>query len=58
MGHTVSCFFLPSCEAFWASRILFWYSSSVSSMSSKPAGGGLRDPRDRTGGMVGVSGVE
>ena len=41
-GQRTSCFFLPSVEAFSASFILFWNSSSVSSMSSKPSGGGLR----------------
>lgn len=42
IGQTISCFFLPSWLAFSASFILFPNSSSVSSMSSKPSGGGLR----------------
>lgn len=51
-GHSISCFFLPSCEAFSASFILLANSSSVSSMSSKPSGGGLRLRDVRRGGMA------
>lgn len=52
MGHSTSCFFLPSCGEFSASFILLLNSSRVSSRSSKPAGGGLRLRAVRTGGMV------
>lgn len=51
-GQTISCLFLPSCEAFSASFILFWNSRRVSSMSSKPSGGGLRLHAVLTGGMM------
>lgn len=53
MGHSISCFFFPSCDAFSASFILLLNSSSVSSISSKPAGGGLRLREVRTGGISG-----
>ena len=55
IGHRTSCRFLPSCEAFSASFILLANSRSVSSMSSKPSGGGLRFRAERTGGMSCVS---
>ena len=47
--------FLPSWLAFSASFILLLNSRSVSSMSSNPAGGGLRMRDVRTGGMIGRS---
>jgi hypothetical protein len=53
MGHMTSWRFLPSCVAFSASFILLLNSRRVSSMSSKPAGGGLRMRDVRTGGMMG-----
>lgn len=56
MGHRTSCFFLPSCEAFSASFILLLYSRRVSSISSKPAGGGLRVREERMGGILRVLG--
>ena len=56
MGQSTSFRFLPSCGAFSASFILLPNSSSVSSMSSKPSGGGLRLRDDRTAGIVYVGG--
>lgn len=54
IGHNASCFLLPSEGAFSASFILLENSSRVSSISSKPSGGGLRLRELRIGGMVGV----
>lgn len=55
IGHMTSWCFLPSWLAFSASFILLLNSRSVSSMSSNPAGGGLRMRDVRTGGMIGRS---
>jgi hypothetical protein len=52
MGQSTSCFFLFSCDAFSASFIWFANSRSVSSISSKPSGGGLRFRAVRTGGIL------
>lgn len=55
MGHRVSWRFLPSLVADWASFILLENSRRVSSMSSKPGGGGLRLRFAlRMGGIVGA----
>ena len=56
MGHMTSWRFFPSCVAFSASFILLLNSRRVSSMSSKPVGGGLRIREVRTGGIVGCFG--
>jgi hypothetical protein len=59
IGHVISYFFLPSCDAFSASFILFWNSSSVSSRSSKPSGGAFFEARAvRRGGMTTIGGVD
>lgn len=52
MGQSDSWCRLPSCEAFSASFILFENSRRVSSISEKPAGGGLRVRDVRIGGIV------
>lgn len=51
IGQSTSCLFLPSCGAFSASFILLLNSRRVSSISSKPAGGGFWLRPVRIGGI-------